>query len=38
VQLGALPAALNTPAGLAVGSDGAVYVATAHENAILVIK
>ncbi|HEX6837269.1 MAG TPA: hypothetical protein VF334_11885, partial [Polyangia bacterium] len=38
VQLGALPAALNTPTGVAVAADGAVYLATAHENAILVIK
>ena len=38
VQLGALPSTLNTPTGLAIGADGAVYLATAHENAILVIK
>ena len=38
VQLGALPGGLNTPTGLAIGSDGAVYLASAHENAILVIK
>ncbi|HEX9104788.1 MAG TPA: hypothetical protein VF997_21400, partial [Polyangia bacterium] len=38
VQLGPLPGGLNTPTGLTVGSDGAVYLATAHENSILVIK
>ncbi|HWE27697.1 MAG TPA: hypothetical protein VHB97_06820, partial [Polyangia bacterium] len=38
VQLGPLPGALNTPTGIALGAGGAIYVATAHANAILVIK
>lgn len=38
VQFGALPARLNTPGGLAFGSDGALYIATTHENAIVVVK
>jgi DNA-binding beta-propeller fold protein YncE len=38
VQLGALPGALNTPTGIALGPNGELYVATAHENAILVVK
>jgi sugar lactone lactonase YvrE len=38
VQLGALPGAINTPTGIAIGASGELYFATAHENAILVVK
>ena len=38
VQLGPLPGAINTPTGIALGSGGALYLSTAHENAILVVK
>jgi sugar lactone lactonase YvrE len=38
VQLGALPGAINTPTGVASGASGELYIATAHENAILVVK
>jgi streptogramin lyase len=38
VQIGPLPAGLNTPCGLALGSGGALYIASAHENAILLAR
>ena len=38
VQLGALPGAINTPTGVAIGRNGELYLASAHENAILVVK
>jgi DNA-binding beta-propeller fold protein YncE len=38
VAPGALPASLNSPSGLAVGSDGLLYVATGRENAILRLR
>ncbi|MGZ3442877.1 MAG: SMP-30/gluconolactonase/LRE family protein, partial [Polyangia bacterium] len=38
VKTGPLPGILNTPAGLAIGGGGALFVSTAHENAIVVIK
>ena len=38
VQLGALPGAINTPGGIALGPNGELYLGSVHENAILVVK
>jgi sugar lactone lactonase YvrE len=38
VKIGPLPGILNTPTGLAIGGGGALFVSTAHENAIVVIQ
>jgi sugar lactone lactonase YvrE len=38
VKLGPLPGILNTPTGLAVGSGGALFISTAHENALVVVR
>ena len=38
IKLGAVPGALNTPAGVAVGAGGAIYLTSAHENAVLVVR
>ncbi|MGZ3438747.1 MAG: SMP-30/gluconolactonase/LRE family protein, partial [Polyangia bacterium] len=38
VKFGPLPGVFNSPSGLAIGAGGALFVSTAHENAIVVIK
>lgn len=38
VRPGALPGGLNGPSGLAVGADGALFVADRNENALLVVR
>ena len=38
VQFGPLPGAINTPTGIALGAGGALYIATAHENALVVVR
>jgi sugar lactone lactonase YvrE len=37
-KLGPPPGVLNTPSGLALGAGGALFVATAHENAVIVFR
>jgi hypothetical protein len=38
VQLGALPAGLNTPSGIALLPDGSLAISDAAENVILVAR
>jgi hypothetical protein len=38
VQLGPLPAVINTPTGIAIGPGGALVFTTTHENAVLVAR
>jgi DNA-binding beta-propeller fold protein YncE len=38
VALGPLPARLNTPAGVAVGLEGELYITDLEENAVLVAQ
>ncbi len=38
IELGPTPGILNTPSGIAAGAGGALYISSAHENAIVVVK